>query len=106
MKFYRYEIIELMPNHSDSFKDVEVEIIEKTYHMIRETPKGYWIHPNKYLPFPDKNSKWVSKTAKKRFAYPTKAEAMQNFKARTKRRIWILEDQIKVCQMALKSLEE
>jgi len=97
-----------MPNHSDPFKDVDVEVqvIEKTYDMIRETPKGYWMSKNQSLPFPDKKSRWVSKTARKRFAYPTKAEAMQNFKARTKRRIWILEDQIKVCQMALKSLEE
>jgi hypothetical protein len=51
------------------------EIYLEEYPIIKETEQGYWIE----TPF----RKWVSKTAKKRYAYPTPEEALNNFKIRT-----------------------
>lgn len=70
MKLYRYEINCL----GDTM--VPANYIDlKEYDVIGETPKGYYI--NKYS-FVHKKT-WVSKTGKKRFAYPTKEEAMNYF---------------------------
>lgn len=51
------------------------------YNILRYTLSGVWIKP-KY-----KNEKWVSLTGKKRFAYPTKKEALDNFIKRTAKAI-------------------
>ena len=56
------------------------------YKIIKETEKGYWIE---LYSFSDAK-KWVSKTAKKRYAYPTKEEALFNFKKRTESAVKIL----------------
>lgn len=45
--------------------------------IIGETPQGWWIKDDYGL-----KKRWVSKTAKKRYAYPTREEAMESFKAR------------------------
>jgi hypothetical protein len=44
---------------------------------------------------------WVSKTAKKRYAYPTKDEALTNFIKRNERRVKILSRQVTVCKMSI-----
>ena len=44
--------------------------------------------------------KWVSKTSHKRYAYPTEEQAMVNFKARKKRQIKILTNQLTRARMA------
>lgn len=49
-----------------------------TFDVIRETPKGYWIDTY----FGD--TRWVSKTSRKRFAYPSKEEALEGFINRKK----------------------
>jgi len=64
------------------------------YNLISETPKGYWIE-NGY------KKRWVSKTATKRFAYPTKEEAMQSFIARKKSQINILRAQMNEAEVLL-----
>lgn len=64
----------------DSFLEVvysrRPKLCFEEYNIIKETEKGFWIH------VPGDNRKWVSKTAKKRFAYPTKEEAIIAFKHR------------------------
>lgn len=85
MKFYRYD--------DTVYADIGVRVNKFEYELIRETPKGYWI--NAY------GEKWISKTAKKRFAYPTEEEALESFKARKKRQIEILEYQLRNARMAL-----
>ena len=67
-----------------------------TWELLKETPKGYWIRPEgeygRYSGAAKK--KWVSKTARNRFAYPTEKEAVMNFFYRKKRQIKILEVQL------------
>jgi hypothetical protein len=104
MKFYRYEIVEYAVMGDDGeyvdshFPNPCVELRE--YDLIGETPKGYWVgysmgHGNYIW------KKWVSKTSKKRFAYPTTEEAMTNFILRTEKRINILDWQLQVCKISI-----
>jgi len=104
MKFYRYEsrtyasIDEFGDFVSPSIPDVRV--ILQTYDLIRETPKGYWIGwlwGNGSIGY----KRWVSKTSRKRYAYPTKEEAMNNFVKRTERRIKILKNQTRQAEFGL-----
>lgn len=89
MKFYRYEEMQ--------YYQIGVKIHLMEFDFIKETPCGYWI---KLFSFCD-DKKWVSKTAKKRFAYPTKEEALSSFIARKTRQIEILEAQLSNARMAL-----
>lgn len=58
----------------------------ETYAIVRETPQGYWVihsffesFPNEYI---ESHKRWVSKTARKRFCYPTKTEAWASYRSR------------------------
>ena len=82
MVFYRYE------NPGD-----RIHLYE--YPFLKETPKGYWIG----VFF--EGEKWVSKTARKRFAYPTKELALESFKARKNRQILLLTTQLIKSKKAL-----
>jgi hypothetical protein len=103
-KFFRYEWKEYAEHDCDgelcapSFPNPKLEL--RTYDLIRETKKGYWIG-YKYLSY----KKWIPKESKKRYAYPTKEEAIKNFVTRTKRRIQILQWQIDCCNIALERAE-
>lgn len=59
------------------------------FQKLKDTPKGVWLRRR----FGSKN-KWVSKTSKKRYAYPTKQEATESFLARKNRQIAILQSQL------------
>lgn len=105
IKFYRYEIRQ----YSNYGRDMEGEIIQSNFpprvalellefELLRETPMGFWIcNPGFFF-----YKKWVSKTARKRYAYPTKAEAMKNFIKRTEKRVKILLNQVYACEEGLK----
>jgi len=74
----------------------------RTYDLISETPKGYWIgYLNLFGNRMGDWQKWTSKTSKKRFAYPTKEEAMTNFILRTEKRLKILDWQLRVCKISI-----
>lgn len=93
MKFYRYEAVQYTSYRT-------IKLIELT--LYKETPKGYWIGYGE----PEEGTIasehiWVSKTAKKRFAYPTKEEAKVNFVKRNQRRLKILKAQIENCKYDL-----
>lgn len=98
MKFYRYETIQygehtLIPN---------LTLILRELNLVDETPKGYWIcFGNPVEGMMRSHKRWVSKTTKKRYAYPTKAEAMNNFVLRKKMQKRILKAQLEICQSAL-----
>lgn len=103
-QFFRYEWQEYAEHDYDGelcspkFPNPKLEL--RTYNLIKETEKGFWIG--------DKCSgykKWIPKISKKRFAYPTKEEAIKNFIARTKRRVKILQWQIDCCNIALRFAE-
>lgn len=61
------------------------------YTVIKQTEEGYWFD---YYGM----AKWTSRIATRRFAYPTKKEAMVSFKARKLRQIKLLEAQLRTAQ--------
>ena len=104
MEFYRYEARSYAAVDHDgdlvrpAFPDVRLTLM--TFNLHRETPKGYWIgygHPDGF----NSPSKWVSKTARKRYAYPTKEQALENYVKRTERRVKILKAQLHRVEIGL-----
>ena len=102
--FYRYEEREYANFDHDgeyispSIPRPKVELIELK--LFRETPKGYWLGYGGFESLQG-HQKWVSKTAKKRYAYPTKKEALQNFIKRKERQAKILKYQLMSVEFAL-----
>lgn len=72
---YRYE--RGLTSHFGTIVTGNISLNE--YDIIGETPQGYWIDQVSGRSF----RTWVSKTARKRYAYPTPEEAMVNFIKRT-----------------------
>jgi hypothetical protein len=99
MEFYRYTWCEYAGHDSDGelcsphFPSPSLELSK--YDLVEETPKGYWIG------FAKMKMKWIPKESKKRYAYPTKEEALNNFVKRTTKRIKILEWQLSCCKTSL-----
>jgi len=104
MKFYRYEIkryasyndYDDFPIHIQSYR---ASLSLDTYELKRETSKGYWIgliglSESLYR-------KWIPKNSKKRYAYPTKKEALNNFIKRTESRIKHCENTLSDCKYRL-----
>ncbi len=89
---YRYE------DPGPSFYDKGPILL--TYKILQETEQGWWV------PFPGnkKSKKWISKTSRKRFAYPTKEEAMVNYIARKKKETRIYHYRLERVQKILKDL--
>jgi hypothetical protein len=75
--------------------DIRLSCFE--YQVIRHTPKGVWLKQPYCM-----GKKFVLKDARKRFAHPTKREALISYIARQKRRILILNSQIKDSEMGLR----
>lgn len=109
MKFYRYEQVEYAEQDYEgeycapSYPNPKLELRE--FSLYKETEKGYWIG---YGDFGRLHSKgrWISKTSRKRFAYPTKEEAINNFILRTTKRKKILKWQIRCCEITINLAEE
>lgn len=108
MKFYRYEAVQYAvlgidgDFDSQGFPNPKLEL--RVYNLYKETPKGYWIGYGSYLGLHYKGI-WVSKTTKKRYAYPTKGEALMNYKLRTEKRLKILNYQATSCNITLHEVE-
>lgn len=113
MEFYRYKSVEYASLGNDGDYNIptipcpkiEIEI----YNLWSETPKGYWIGhglPNLLHGY----KIWISKTSKKRYAYPTKKEALDNFIKRNEKRIKILNHQLMISEInvakAIKIMEK
>lgn len=68
------------------------------YRLVRETPKGYWIIDADWYrgdaDLTEEYKKWISKSSRKRFAYPTKELALTNYIKRTARYLKILQTNI------------
>lgn len=105
-KFYRYESVQYATLNRDGdfvapkFPDPHIELRE--FNLHKETPKGYWIGYGSVLPNTLSSfSRWISKTSLRRYAYPTKKEALINFIKRNEKRIRILEYQAASCKMGV-----
>jgi hypothetical protein len=106
MKFYRYDTVEFAEMDSDTgeyidkvFPNPQLRVNE--YDLLKETPKGYWIGYGSMGDYKYNWKKWVSKTSRKRFAYPTKEEALENYIKRTEKRLRILDWQVSECRIGL-----
>jgi hypothetical protein len=86
--------------HPMGLGDVAVSLQE--YRVIKETPKGVWVQYGNSL---FKEKRFVLRTARKRFAYPTKELAKESFIARKEAQIRINKDQIRRAEQALLYLE-
>ena len=67
------------------FDELRPELV--TYYIIRTTPCGFWIARKG-------KEYWVSNYSRRRFAYPTKEEAMASYKARKKSQYKILKRKV------------
>lgn len=104
-KFYRYEkrvYTTTISDISPSLNSYRIEVIEQEFNLFKETPKGYWIgYGGSFSGKLRGNAIWVSKTSKKRFAYPTKEEALNSFMIRINRRMNYLQEDLRICGEAL-----
>lgn len=75
-KLYRYE--RGYEVDSDYIHDGSIRL--DIHNIMRYTEKGYWIRKGHELLGKER---WVSRTGKKRYAYPTTDEALVNFVTRT-----------------------
>jgi len=96
MTLYRYHDVQY--GSADDFDRVSpgrVEIRCLTFETDRETPKGWWLRN------PYGKQKWVPKTGRKRFAYPTKDEAWESFQCRKRMQVWRCQEGLKRATVAL-----
>lgn len=93
-KLYRYDTRRYGTLDPDTdictSSNTKLELQEFT--INRYTPGGYWVL-NGY--------RWISKHGKKRYAYPTKKEALTSFKARKNRQIQLLTAQLEEAKAGL-----
>lgn len=78
-KLYRYESKRwsvCVDSEMEIFTS-RLELCLKSYNIVSETPCGYWI-----TFCSGTKDKWVSKTSRKRFAYPSKEEAKEAYRQR------------------------
>jgi len=106
MEFYRYEKVQYASLGIDGdFENSKIpnpKIELRIFNLFKETPKGYWVGYGSF----EKGSlrsqgHWVSKSSIKRFAYPSKKEALENFIKRNEKRIRILEYNLWSCKIAI-----
>jgi len=103
MEFYRYNITST-GGYVDEFDDFHApdipmaKVVLSTYVLVRETTMGYWIGHG-----PAKAIKWISKTSKKRFAYPTKEEALRSLIRRSELRLYCLKWDVGLVEDGLKT---
>ena len=80
---------------------MNLSVIQTVDEYVKETEKGYWITERDWPSY----KKWIPKQSKKRFAYPTKKEALNNYILRTKRRMKILNSQLEYCKEGISTAE-
>lgn len=79
------------------------------YHILRETPCGYWFVHLYEKTFSTEHKelskRWVSKSSRRRFCYPTKEEAWQSYRARKWHHLARLDEQIKNIRAVVNVIE-
>lgn len=103
--FYRYETVQYASSSDHDgicYESSYIKLELRQLNLFKETQKGYWIGYGSPVGSNWRGkSHWISKTSKKRFAYPTKEEALENFIKRTECRMKILSHQINVCRTSI-----
>ena len=67
---------------------------------------GYWIGYGNPGDGFHSDSRWVAKSGKKRYAYPTKKEALTSFFKRKKQQVRILGNKLRSAETALRNAEK
>ena len=99
--WYRYEDFRYAP-HLNEFDEpvgpgrASIRLLQ--FEVLKHTPCGVWI--DRYP------KRWVKKDARKRFACPTKEEAMESFIARKNRQRKILKAQVRHVDEVLRLVEK
>jgi hypothetical protein len=80
------------------------KVWETRFELIKETPCGYWItdlfdHDHLY-------KRWVSKTARKRYAYPTREGALKSYIKRKEKQIVIMESDLSLIKAGLEEVKK
>jgi hypothetical protein len=92
MKYYRYK--------TKYIGDYRTPVELVVYEIYKETEKGFWIVPvDDFYPI-DKHF-ILKKPGRKKYAYPTKKEALTNYILRTEKYKKILEDSLHHCKQGL-----
>jgi len=94
---YRYHdsvYAALLDEHDNPDGPGRVVVSLETYKILRTTPKGVWVECFG-------KDKFVLLAAQKRFACPTKKEALESLLARKKKQISILSDKIRNAESAM-----
>jgi pyruvate/2-oxoacid:ferredoxin oxidoreductase beta subunit len=99
-EFYRYT------DSHDAYDYAHITL--SIYILLRETNCGYWIIPKwaNSDRTKEKYKKWIPRDSKKRFAYPTKEEALINFKKRKEMQIKWGKYNISRAKSALLAIED
>ena len=71
----------------------------KTYRIIKQTAKGVWIENYN-------SKKFVLLTGRKRFAYPTKEEAINSLKCRKQRQLQIIKGMERIANNIIQQIEQ
>jgi hypothetical protein len=96
INYYRYDdrTYVCIDEWGEAYGSGDTSVECRSYPLLKKTTKGAWIGDKIY-------KKWVSNTSKKRFAYPTKEEALKSFILRKKRQINILEKRLDRAKIAI-----
>ena len=92
--FYRYEDV-VYASPLDEFDNPtgpgRLEVVRRRYRVVKATPCGVWLDIGRF----------VKTSGRKRFAWPTEAEALVSFQARKQRQLSILRAQASRVERAL-----
>lgn len=77
----------------------DVKVLLEEYDQIKETPCGVWLRYSRWAFYSKQH--WMKKGARKKFACPTKEEALESFVARKRRQLDILRYQTERAEEAL-----
>jgi hypothetical protein len=94
----------------NSYQGHVVHLQCQEFKILKHTPKGEWVHIA-YDYSPDglrvvEVKRFVLRTARKRFACPTKKEALESLIARRQRKIFILTGQIRDAEETIRKAED
>lgn len=85
------------------YSNRQLEIMYEEYTILKYTPKGVWIeHPQ----YGHLKGKFVLLSGKKRFAYPTKEEALKSLYYRKKRQLLYLRNQIEIAETVINMIDK
>lgn len=92
--FYRFEDV-VYAASLDEFDNPtgpgRLEVVRRRYRVVKTTPCGVWLDIGRF----------VKTSGRKRYAWPTEAEALVSFQARKQRQLYILRAQASRVERAL-----